>query len=86
MEAGQFPKAATASEIKQILGPAGDETVIAVQDTGATAEEVREAFAWLDQEEQMGQMPQKTLSAKVRRVYDILAEERDRFDRDDRRE
>ncbi|HUY68532.1 MAG TPA: hypothetical protein VMV79_04450 [Alphaproteobacteria bacterium] len=74
---------ATSHEIRAILGPADDETIKAIFDTGATASEVAEAFEWLNDDDYMGAALEKKIGDRVRRVYEILQGDRDRIGRDE---
>lgn len=73
---------ATGHEIREILGPVDDETVMDIIYTGATPGEVAEAFEWLNDDDYMGATLERPIGDRVRRVYDILAGERDRISRE----
>lgn len=75
-------QAATDREIRTILGPVDDETIMAIMDIGATALEVEEAFEWLNDDSYMGSDLARPMRDRVRRVYEILEGERDRLGRD----
>jgi predicted RNA methylase len=72
--------ATTDHEIKAILGAADEEIVLDILNTGATAGEVAEAFAWLGADDYMGVELQRKAGECVRRVYDILLTDRDSSD------
>ncbi len=71
----------TGHDIRHVLGPINDDLIIAIQDTGATRDEVLQAHAWLDDEDYMGTMMQRPMNHRARAVYDILREDLDRMDR-----
>jgi hypothetical protein len=75
-------KPATDREIRTILGPADDETVNAIRNTGASQEEVLQAVEWMDDDDYMGKTANKTLTGNVRRVYEILQEDSEKTDGD----
>ena len=66
--------------IRRMLGPIDDELVAAIQDTGATRDEVLQAWAWLDEEDYMGTMLQKPMNHRTRAVYDLLREDAETLD------
>ncbi|MBU6476066.1 MAG: hypothetical protein KGL10_00580 [Alphaproteobacteria bacterium] len=71
---------ATAHDIANILGPTDRETVSAISRTGASRAEIWQAKAWLDDNRPAdGSLQKDIINDNVRRVYDILAEERDRY-------
>lgn len=74
------PTPATGQEIKKILGPTDDETVTEILRTGATAAEVRQALEWLDDDDYMGGDLEKKIGERVRRVYEILQKDQERFE------
>lgn len=76
------PKPATGHEIQEILGPVDDEVVTNILHTGATGVEVSEAFEWLNDDDYMGKDLKKTMNERVRRVFNILQDDRDRVTQD----
>ena len=70
-------------EVISIVGPLEDDRVAAVIATGANAEEVTEAFAWLSSDEPLGPDPEHRLGGTGARVYEILSE--GRFENEDER-
>lgn len=77
------PNTPTAKDILHIIGPSDDALVAAIHKTGATAEEVVEALQWLEGEDP-GKTARKKLAGAVRRVYDLLLEDRESRERDER--
>lgn len=77
------PNAAAANDILHIIGPSEDELVAAIHKTGATKEEVLEAFQWLEGEDP-GKTSRKKLTGAVKRVYDLLLEDRENREQDER--
>ena len=67
---------ATESEIRNILGPCDDDVIMAVCNTGATRDEVMQAFQWLEGEDP-GKTAGKTMTAAIRNIYDILLEDQE---------
>lgn len=69
-------KAATAQEIRAILGPANtdDEMIFVVRETGASKEEVLQAFTWLNDDDYLGKGLRLPMNSRVRAVYEILQE------------
>jgi hypothetical protein len=63
-------------DVISITGPLPDDRVAAIIATGANAEEVMEAFAWLTSDEPLGPDPDHRLGGTVARVYEILSEGR----------
>lgn len=70
-------KPATDSQIKRILGRSDSDIIMAIQKTGASEEEVLQAFEWLDDDDHIGKDAKKRLTGNVLRVFDLLREERD---------
>ncbi|MDF3024155.1 MAG: hypothetical protein K0R10_1516 [Alphaproteobacteria bacterium] len=65
------PVCASVSEIRNILGPSDDDLIMAIQNTGATREEVLLAFQWLEGEDP-GNTARKSMTEKIRSVYDLI--------------
>lgn len=83
MNANQQHTPATGQEIQEILGPAAEETIINdILQTGASRQEVLEAFEWLHDDDYMGADLERPMDARSRMVYDILQSDRDRYDRE----
>lgn len=81
MEQQKREKPATDKEIRQILGTSSnDDLVMAVRNTGATYEEVLQAFEWLVDDDYMGKKARKPASGTVGRLCDILQEDLDKED------
>lgn len=66
-------KPATGIEVRRILGPVDDELVMSILATGATAEEVVEAYEWFGGNDRMGTDLDRTRRGRVGAVYEILA-------------
>jgi len=69
-------KPATANEISSVLGTAEDHIISEIRIIGPTMDEVREARAWLDADDYMGEVIEKTMNARIRKVYKILRQQR----------
>jgi hypothetical protein len=81
METQKQTKPATDSEIREILGTSSnDDIVMAVRKTGATYEEVLQAFEWLADDDYMGKKTKKPASGTVGQLCDLLQEELDKED------
>ncbi|MEZ0226797.1 MAG: hypothetical protein ACAH83_19730 [Alphaproteobacteria bacterium] len=78
------PAEATEKDIRKALGSVDNEIIIAIQNTGASGEEVRQANAWLEEDDYIGAMLEKPMTHRVRRVYDILRDDVEKLDRYDR--
>jgi hypothetical protein len=78
------PAEATEKDIRRALGPVDNEIIIAIQDTGASRDDVLQANAWLEEDDYIGAMLEKPMTHRVRRVYDILRDDVEKFDRYDR--
>ena len=63
---------ASAAEIRAILGPIGDTTLIEIQRTGASAAEVLEAFTRLEEDDAVGPVARRPANATVVEVMAIL--------------
>jgi hypothetical protein len=70
-------------DIRKVLGPLDDDLVAAIQDTGATRDEIRRAYACFD-EEDTDFMLDRPMTHRMRRVYDILRDDLDRMQRYER--
>jgi hypothetical protein len=64
--------AASAAEIRAIVGDIDDATVVSIRDTGATAAEVLEALQWTDADEELGSELGHARGGPAGRVYEIL--------------
>ncbi|MBP0632851.1 MULTISPECIES: hypothetical protein [unclassified Cupriavidus] len=69
------PQAATASEIRDIVGPVEDQVVEMILDEGPTRAEVLEAFTWLRSDQQLRHRPGFELEGKSARILEILESE-----------
>lgn len=67
---------ATRGEIIQIAGALDDKAIADIEDTGATRDDVLEAFVRLSQEDDFSALTQKPMRGRVARVYDILVADR----------
>lgn len=78
MEPSKSAKPATDKEIRHVLGSSADDALVtAIRKTGASHQEVLQAFEWLDDDDYMGKSVKKPLTDTVRRVYDLLLEDRE---------
>ncbi len=75
---------ATAYEIRQALGPLDDDMLMAILGTGATLNEIVQAYAWLQENDVIGGDLEKPMTANVRKVFDILQEDRELWDEERR--
>lgn len=75
------PRAATASEIRDIVGPVEDQVVERILDEAPTNAEVLEAFTWLRTDPRLRHRPGFELEGKAARILEILeSDERDSGD------
>lgn len=64
---------ATIDDVHEILGPGTDPDFVgAVLRTGASREEILEAFAWIEDDDYMGAELERAPSARAQRVYELL--------------
>ena len=68
-------KPASASEVRDIVGPLDDIVIARIVATGASAAEVLEAYTWLTADDQLGTELERTCRGRVAQVYEILNEE-----------
>jgi hypothetical protein len=71
----QTRRPATADEIIEITGPLEDGVLMRIIETGATASDVIEAFAWSVADDEIGAELEHGPRGVVGRVYDILKRE-----------
>ena len=64
--------AATAAEIRAIVGDVDEATLLSIQNTGASAAEVLEAFMWMNADEELGSELGHTRVGRAGQVYEIL--------------
>ncbi|MFN6999307.1 hypothetical protein [Elioraea tepidiphila] len=65
-------QAASAAEIRAILGPIDETLLIEIQRTGASAAEVLEAFTRLEEDDAVGKVVRRPATAAVVEVMAIL--------------
>jgi hypothetical protein len=63
---------ATAGDIVAILGPIDDSLIAEISATGATAEEVREANAWLSTRDYFRRTAHDSAHGRIAQVYQLL--------------
>lgn len=80
---GPHDKIVTDHDIRKVLGPLDDDLVAAIQNTGASRDEIRMAYACFD-EEDVDLTMAKPMNHRMRRVYDILQDDLDRMQRFER--
>ena len=68
---------ANAHDIREMLGSVDDETVTAILQTGATANEILHALEWIEDDDYLGSDVSRRMSPATRKVYDILQAERE---------
>ncbi|WP_322067345.1 hypothetical protein [Burkholderia ubonensis] len=73
---------ATASEIREIVGPMEDEVIAQILDIGPTSTEVLDAYTWLRADDRQQIKLERELHGKAARVLEIL--EQEESDGDDR--
>ena len=66
------PRPASSDEIIGILGPLDEVLLVEIQRTGASAAEVLEAFARLEEDDAVGPVAQRAAGEKVIEVMAIL--------------
>ncbi len=65
------------AEIVSIVGHMDDEYITRIIDSGATANDVMEAFVFFNAEEAIGPDPKHQMTVNVARVYEILLSAQD---------
>lgn len=65
-------QAASAAEIRAILGPIDETLLVEIQRTGASAAEVLEAFTRLEEDDAVGPVAQRPATATVVEVMALL--------------
>jgi hypothetical protein len=73
----------TREKIIEIVGPLEDDQITAIIATGATTADVMEAFAWLSEDDYLGNTLQRPMRGIVSEVHEIL--QADEPDEDDGR-
>jgi hypothetical protein len=68
-------KTVTAEDIREIVGPLDDSVVAAIVATGATVEEVAEAYAWLTADDSLSKELKHACQGRAAIVCDLLAPE-----------
>ncbi|WP_432260197.1 hypothetical protein [Cupriavidus sp. TMH.W2] len=71
---------ASASEIREIVGPVDDEVIARIQDIEPTVEDVRRACEWLRADEPQLRNPEFGSGRKAEEVFEILDDESPDFD------
>lgn len=71
----QISKTVTAEEVAEAVGPLEDATVATIIATGASREEVLEAYAWLSADDDMHRELHRAPHGVVAAVCDILEAE-----------
>jgi hypothetical protein len=64
----------TRDDVTKAIGPADDVTIAEIIGTGATAEELAEAQAWIANDEPLMNAGRPLATGRVRELIDILAE------------
>ena len=67
----------TYAQVVEIVGHMDDEYITRIIDSGATAEDVLEAFTFFNSEEAIGPDPRHDMNVNVSRVYAILVSAQD---------
>jgi hypothetical protein len=73
--------AATAQDVRDILGPVDDALIASILALGATRDEILEANTWLSSDDYMHRHLHHGLSGTAALVFDILEAERPEPDR-----
>ncbi|CAG9187378.1 hypothetical protein [Cupriavidus pinatubonensis] len=71
---------ASASEIREIVGPVDDEVIARIMDIGPTIEDVRRACDWLRADEPPLRNLESSSGRKAEEVFEILDDESPDFD------
>ncbi|BCG04798.1 hypothetical protein PPGU19_093660 (plasmid) [Paraburkholderia sp. PGU19] len=71
----EAPEAATANEIRKIIGPFEDDVVVKIMRIKPTVDDVSRAYSWLRSDEYLQRRLAHNLPARSARVFDVLAAE-----------
>lgn len=69
-------------EIARLVGDVSDETLVAILETGATAEDIEEALQWVASADDVMGKSGRALSGRSAAVYDIIIAEEPVDDRE----
>ena len=72
----------TRAQVTEIVGRINDARIAEIIGTGATAAEVTEAFAWLSEDEYLGDDLEKPLSGVLNQIYEILRADEPEWEED----
>lgn len=75
MTATRTIRAATGSEIREIVGPIEDSVLARIVAVGATREDILEAWTWLTSDDYLHQKLQHSQQGRVAQVVEILEAE-----------
>lgn len=62
----------TREDVIGVLGPVDDELIVTILGTGATREELEEAFGWLNADDVLGRQLRRQPSGRVAELCEIL--------------
>lgn len=71
----RYGRAATASEIREVVGTLDDSVIASIEALGATREEIAEAQAWMTSDDYLHRELHHALSGRAAAVFDILEAE-----------
>jgi hypothetical protein len=71
----EYARAATASEIRDIVGEFDDSVIAGILSLGATRDEVFDAQAWLGSDDYLYRQLGHSLQGRAAQVFDILEDE-----------
>ncbi|WP_242681991.1 hypothetical protein [Paraburkholderia hospita] len=71
----EVPVAATADDIRKIIGPFEDDVVVKIMKNEPTVDDVRHAYSWLRSDEYLQRHLKHNLGAGAANVFEILADE-----------
>lgn len=71
----------TREDVIGVLGPVDDDVIVEILATGATKEELEEAFAWLNANDVLGPQLHRQPTGKVAELCEILEREEEEPDR-----
>ncbi|MCY1288297.1 hypothetical protein D9M70_373280 [compost metagenome] len=71
---------ASASEIREIVGPVDGEVIARILEIEPTVEDVRRAYQWLRADEPRLRNPESSLGRKAEEVFELLDDELPDFD------
>lgn len=71
----------TREDVIHVLGPVDETLIVEILATGASTEELEEAFAWLNADDALGRQLHRQPTGKIAELCEILEREEEEPDR-----